>query len=158
MPKSVNRVVLLGNVGKSPEAKKLPSGDTVASFSLATSERFKDKSGQWQDKPEWHAITVFGKLADVVNQYVRKGSKLYVEGRIQTRSWDKDGETRYRTEIVARDIVLLSGKDQEDRATFADIGRSASQRPTDTTHFPPSVKQAQADRANPEITDDDIPF
>src|ERR1700761_1636330 len=115
MAKSVNKVILLGNVGKDPEIKVLPSGQPVANFSIATSDRYKDQQGNFQDRTEWHNLVAYGKLSDIIRDYVKKGSKLYVEGRLTTRSWD-DKETNkkvYRTEIVINDISLLSGRGEE---------------------------------------------
>src|ERR1700753_278577 len=111
MAKSVNKVILLGNIGKDPEVKFLPSGSAVANFSIATSERFKDTGGEFQDRAEWHNITAYGKLAEIIRDYVKKRSKLYVEGRLTTRSWDdKDsGKKVYRTEIVVNNLVLIGG-------------------------------------------------
>src|ERR1039458_3039119 len=115
MAKSVNKVILLGNVGKDPEIKVLPSGQPVANFSLATGERFKDQQGNFQERTEWHNLTAYGKLAEIVRDYVKKGNKIYAEGRLTTRSWDdKDsGKKVYRTEIVVNDISLLSGRGEE---------------------------------------------
>jgi len=109
MAKSVNKVILVGNVGQAPEVKYTPSGVPVAKLSLATNERFKDRNDQWQDRTEWHSVVAWQRLAEVVGEYVRKGSKLYVEGKLQTSTWEdrQHGEKKYRTEIVARDIVLL---------------------------------------------------
>ena len=108
----VNKVILLGNVGRDPELKSLPSGQAVANFSLATSRRWKDKGGERQEQTEWHNVVAFGRTAEVISQYVSKGSKLYVEGRIQTRSWDdkQSGEKKYRTEIVADSVQFLGDK------------------------------------------------
>ena len=116
MAKSVNKVFLLGNLGKDPEVKFLPSGQAVANFSIATNERFKDKAGEWQDRAEWHNLTAYGRTAEVVRDYVKKASKIHVEGRLTTRSWDdKDtGKKVYRTEIVINDLTLLSGRDNGD--------------------------------------------
>jgi single-strand DNA-binding protein len=112
MSKSVNKVLLLGNVGKDAEIKSLPSGATVANFSLATTERYKDKSGEWQDRTEWHNLVAYQRTAEVIRDYTEKGSKVFIEGRLTTRSWDdKDsGKKVYRTEIVVLDISLLSGR------------------------------------------------
>src|SRR5213595_2081512 len=109
MAKSVNKVILVGNLGKDPEVKYTPSGTPVAKFSLATNEGYKDKGGQWQDRTEWHNIVAWQRLAEIVGEYLKKGSKAYVEGRLQTSSWEdrQSGETKYRTEIIARDLVLL---------------------------------------------------
>ncbi len=114
MSKSVNKVILVGNVGNQPESKFTPSGVAVTKFTLATNEKYKDKSGEWVDKTEWHQITVWAKLAEIVNQYVTKGSKLYVEGKLQTESWEdkQSGEKKYRTGVTANEIVLLDSKPQ----------------------------------------------
>ena len=113
MAKSVNKVILVGNVGKDPEVKYTPSGTALAKFSIATNERFKDKSGEWQDRTEWHNVLAWERLAEIVGEYVRKGSKIYIEGKLQTSNWQdrQSGEKRYRTEIVARDLVLLGSRD-----------------------------------------------
>jgi single-strand DNA-binding protein len=104
----VNKAILIGNLGKDPELKYLPSGQAVANFSLATTERRTDKNGQRQDHTEWHNIVVYGKTAEVVNQYLKKGRSAYIEGRITTRSWDdRDGNKKYRTEIIANTVQFL---------------------------------------------------
>jgi single-strand DNA-binding protein len=109
----VNKVILIGNLGKDPELRYTPSGQPTASFSLATTEKWTDKNGQRQERTEWHNIVVWGKLAELVNQYLKKGRSAYVEGRISTRSWDdRDGNKKYRTEIVAREIQFLGGPGQ----------------------------------------------
>jgi single-strand DNA-binding protein len=158
MAKSVNKVILVGNLGKDPEVKYTPSGTPVAKFSLATNERYKDKNGEWQDRTEWHSIVAWQRLAEIVGEYVKKGSKLYIEGRLQTSSWEdkQSGEKKYRTEIIAQDLVLLGGRgetgDSEGRSRGAAAPASASsfdQRNSQPEEF------AQAD---PGITDDDIPF
>ncbi len=153
MAKSVNKVILLGNVGKDPEIKFASSGNAIASFSLATTERFKDKnSGEWQDRTEWHALTAFGKTAEIIRDYVKKGSKLYVEGSLRTSSWEdkQSGQKRYKTEVLVNDISLLSGRD--DAASGDGYSRSNStsydQRPSSPDDLAHSA----------EITDDDIPF
>ena len=110
--KSLNRVTLIGNLGQDPEVKYMQSGDAVASFSLATSESWKDKtSGEAQERTEWHRCVAWRKLAEIVGQYAKKGQKLYVEGRLTTRKWtDKEGQERYTTEIQVNDVILLSAK------------------------------------------------
>lgn len=113
MSKSINSVALLGNVGRDPETKTLPSGTVASTFSLATSERYKDKDGEWQDVSEWHNIVSYGKVAEVIRDYVSKGSKLYIQGKLTTRSWEKDGQKHYRTEVVVSEIVLLDGKGEK---------------------------------------------
>ena len=152
MAKSVNKVILLGNVGKDPEVKFLPSGSAVANFTLATSERFKDKAGEWQDRTEWHNLTAYQRLAEIVRDYVKKGSKIYVEGRIQTRSWDDQasGQKKYRTEIIVNDISLLSGRDE---------GSGGYSRSGSTAGFDQRTPAAKDDYSQQtEISDDDIPF
>src|SRR5260370_37561387 len=109
MPKSINKVILVGNVGADPEVKYTPSGIPVGKFSIATNERFKNESGEWQDRTEWHNIVAWQRLAEIVGEYVSKGSKVYIEGKLQTSSWEdrRSGEKKYRTEIVARRLVML---------------------------------------------------
>lgn len=113
MAKSVNKVILVGNVGQGPEVEYTASGVPVAKLSLATNERFKDRNDAWQDRTEWHSVVAWQRLAEIVGEYVRKGSKLYVEGKLQTSTWEdkQSGKRKYRTEIVARDIVLLGSRD-----------------------------------------------
>lgn len=149
MARSVNKVILVGNVGKEPEIKIASSGVTVANFSLATSDRIKDKSGEYQDRTEWHSLVAFQRTAEIIRDYVKKGSKLYVEGRLQTRSWDDQasGQKRYKTEILVNDIVLLSGRDETSGG--GNSSRSSyDQRPSS----PDDLVQST------EITDEDIPF
>jgi single-strand DNA-binding protein len=112
MAKSINKVILVGNVGKDPEVKYTPSGVALAKFSLATNERFKDKSGEWQDRTEWHNVLAWQRLAEIVGEYVHQGTRLYIEGKLQTSNWEdrNSGEKKFRTEIVARDIVLLGSR------------------------------------------------
>ena len=108
--KSLNKVMLIGNLGRDPEVRYLPSGQAVANFSIATNDRYQDKEGNWKDRAEWHRIVMFGKLAEIVGQYLNKGSRIYVEGRLQTRDWEKDGQKRSTTEIVALSMIMLGGK------------------------------------------------
>ena len=116
--KSLNKVQLIGNVGKDPELKYTPSGVAVASFSMATTEKWKDNDGNPQEKTEWHNLVAWRKLAEIVGEYVKKGKPLYVEGKIQTRSYEKDGVKRYSTEIVADEIIMLgSGEQRKPEAT-----------------------------------------
>jgi len=142
MAKSVNKVILVGNVGQDPEVKYTASGVPVAKVSLATNERFKDKNDQWQDRTEWHNVLAWQRLAEIVGEYVHKGSKIYVEGKLQTSSWQdrQNGEKRYRTEIVAREIVLLGSRDSSDGAK---------------EELPNSDFRAEASSAEPV---DEIPF
>lgn len=151
MAKSVNKVILLGNVGKDPEIKATGSGIAVATFSIATSERFKDKSGNWQDRTEWHNLVAYQRTAEIVRDYVKKGSKLYVEGRLQTSSWDDKttGQKRYKTEIIVSDLSLLSGKGEG--------GDGGGYSRSNTASFDQRGGAEDYSQAT-EITDDDIPF
>lgn len=143
MPKSVNKVILVGNVGQDPEVKYTPSGTPVAKLSLATNERFKDRSDEWQERTEWHSIIAWQRLAEIVGEYVKKGSKLYIEGKLQTSSWEdrQSGSKRYRTEVVARDIVLLGSHENTDDSRPKRNGR-----------------EQETYASSSEITDEDIPF
>jgi len=116
--RGVNKVFLIGNVGASPEIKTFDNGGSVANLSLATSEIWKDKNGEVQTATEWHRLSAFGKLVDVIEKYVKKGDKIYVEGKNKTRSWeDKDGIKRYTTEIVIRELTMLGSKDDSTGST-----------------------------------------
>lgn len=118
MSKSVNKVILIGNAGKDPEVSYTPTGTAVAKLTIATNERFKEKSGEWADRTEWHNVVLFQRLAEIAGEYVKKGGKLYIEGRLQTRSWDDKttGAKKYMTEIVGNELVLLSGSGQTEKA------------------------------------------
>lgn len=151
MAKSVNKVILIGNLGKDPDVKYTPSGVPVARFSIATNERYKDKSGEWQDRTEWHNLVAWQRTAEIVGEYVKKGSKIYIEGRLQTSSWEdkQSGEKKYRTEIVVQDLVLLSGRgDGESEGRSRGAAAAVDQRPPQ----PESINQETG------ITDEDIPF
>jgi len=164
MARSVNKVTLLGNVGKDPEIRSTPSGVMVASLTLATSDRFQDAQGNWQDRTEWHNLKAFKRTAEIVRDYVKKGTKLYVEGKITTNSWE-DKEThvkKYRTEILVNELVLLTGREegaggggQGGYSRAASSGSSAAsfdQRPAAAASGGDEYAQSA------EISDDDIPF
>lgn len=129
MAKGINKVILVGHLGQDPEVKYMPSGSAVANVSLATTESWKDKNtGEKKDKTEWHKVVFYARLAEIVGQYLRKGSQVYVEGRLQTRKWqDKTGQDRYTTEIVASEMQMLGGKGSGEGKTAqtADTGASA---------------------------------
>lgn len=111
----INKVTLIGRVGKVPEIKVFDNGTKAASFSLATTEKYTDKSGEKKELTEWHNVVIYGKIADVVEQYVKKGNLLYVEGKLKTRSWDdKDGNKKYITEIIGSTMQMLSGKNSSE--------------------------------------------
>ena len=151
MARGVNKVILVGNLGKDPELSYLPSGQSVAKFSLATSRSYKDKSGEVKEETEWHNIVAWGKLGEICAQYLKKGRQAYVEGRIQTRTWEgRDGNKRTSVDIVAEDVQMLGGRGD---GSSEGAGRPAS----------PSRERAPADATSDEsgsaqITDDDIPF
>ncbi|HZP16668.1 MAG TPA: single-stranded DNA-binding protein [Terriglobales bacterium] len=148
--RSINKVILLGNLGKDPEVKYTPQGKPVAKFSLATNERYKDKDGQWQDRTEWHNIVLWERLAEIAGEYLKKGSKVYIEGRIRTDSWDdkQSGQKKYMTTIIGQDLVLLSGREGGESSRGAAAGNNFDQRT-------PEPEPAPA--ASP-ISDEDIPF
>lgn len=154
MAKGVNKVLLLGNVGKDPEIRSTTGGTLVASFSLATADRQKDQQGNWQDKTEWHNLVAFSRTAEIIRDYVKKGSQLYIEGKIQTRSWDdkESGQKKYRTEILVNELTLL-GKPGEGSGSGA---YSKSNTAGFDQRTPAS--NSQSDYADANITDDDIPF
>jgi single-strand DNA-binding protein len=144
---SVNKVILVGRLGKDPEVRYTPSGSAVANFSVATSENWKDKGGEKQERTEWHNIVVWGKLAEICGQYLNKGKLVYLEGRLQTREWDdRDGVKRKTTEIVASEMVMLGSKGE---------GGGGGGAPRENTRQPVQSPERTADVG---ITDDDIPF
>ncbi len=150
---SVNKVILIGNVGKDPEIRYMQSGEPIANFSLATNEVWNDKSGQRQERTEWHRIVVWGKKAEVVSKYLRKGRQVYVEGRLQTRQWDdKDGNKKYTTEIKADRITLLGGGGGGGGGRSFDKGADRGDR------GPSGPGGGQDEPPMEPITDDDIPF
>jgi single-strand DNA-binding protein len=156
---SLNRAELLGNVGKDPEVRSTQSGDRVASLSLATSERWKDREGEKQERTTWHNVVVWGPLADVVDRYVKKGSKLYVSGSLQTRKWQgKDGADRYTTEVVLRGFdakLILLG----DRSGGQERGDAHEpQRGEDTSRYGYAGPQQPAGGGDDRDLDADIPF
>lgn len=123
MARGVNKVILLGSLGADPEMRFTQSGSAVANMRLATNEEWKDKEGQKQERTEWHSIAIFGKLAEIAGQYLRKGAQVYVEGSLRTRKWqDKDGADRYTTEIVANEMRMLGGKQQGEQRQTVEIG------------------------------------
>ena len=147
MARGVNKVILVGNLGKDPEVRYLPNGNAVANFTIATSESWKDKdTGEKKEKTEWHRIVVWGKLAEICGEYLRKGKQVYIEGRLQTRKWqDKDGHDKYTTEVVCDEMQMLGGR--------GDGGDAEQSPPADNRGAgKPAPAKAGAD------FDDDIPF
>jgi single-strand DNA-binding protein len=153
MAKSVNKVILLGNVGKDPEIRATAGGMTVANFSIATTDRIKGQDGQFTDKTEWHNLVAFQRTAEIVRDYVKKGNKLYIEGRLQTSSWDDktSGQKKYKTEIIVSDLSLLSG-----RGEGGESGGGYSK--SNTASYDQRTPSSQPEYADVGITDDDIPF
>lgn len=112
---SVNKVILVGNLGKDPDTRFMPNGDAATNFTIATTESWKDKSGDKKESTEWHRISAFGKLGEICGEYLKKGSAVYIEGKLKTRKWqDKDGQDRYTTEIIADRMQMLGGKPERD--------------------------------------------
>lgn len=141
---SLNKVMLIGNLGKDPEVRYTASGQAVASFSLATSEKFKGKTGEWEERTEWHNITLWGKLAEIAGEYLSKGKTVYIEGRLQTRKWqDKNGNDRYTTDIVGDKMQMLSPKSER-------RGGEVSSQPV--------ASGGGGSYETPPFQDDDIPF
>ncbi len=169
MAKGVNKVMLLGNVGKDPEMRATQGGMVIAQFTLATADRQKDQTGNWTDKTEWHNLVCFGRTAEIVRDYVKKGSQLFIEGKIQTRSWDdkESGQKRFKTEILVNELSLLGGRGGGEGgsggsqyaggSSYGSQGGAAKGGGNNTASFD-QRSQPQNDYANEGITDDDIPF
>lgn len=138
---SVNKAILVGNLGRDPELKYMPNGDAVCNFSIATTDSWKDRDGNPQDKTEWHNIVAFRKLAEICGEYLKKGKQVYIEGKIQTRSWeDKDGVKKYTTEIVANQMQMLGRRDEA----------------IEDSYSPPPSAPSEPPKTNDD--DDDLPF
>lgn len=142
----INKVILVGNLGQDPEVKYTAGGAAVTTLSLATSESWKDKdTGQDQEKTEWHRVVLWRRLAEIAGEYLKKGSKVYIEGQLQTRKWEQDGQTRYTTEVVGRDMQFLDSRgntSSDNSSTYEDVNQDIGSQ-----NLPDSG-----------ITDDDIPF
>jgi len=152
--KSVNKVILIGNLGKDPEVKYTPSGTPVAKITLATNERFKDKSGAWQDRTEWHNVVLWQRLAEIAGEYLKKGGKVYIEGRLQTRSWDdQNGAKRYTTEVVADNMVMLGRPRGEGGGDGASSGYARREN-----SGAGKAENAMAGSSVPPAPEDDLPF
>ncbi|MGQ0504576.1 MAG: single-stranded DNA-binding protein [Myxococcaceae bacterium] len=155
MAGGVNKAILIGNLGADPEVRFTPGGQAVANFRIATSESWQDKSGQKQERTEWHRIVVWGKLAELCGEYLKKGRQCYVEGRLQTREWtDKEGKKNYTTEVVANGVTFLGGRDGAGASGGNGMGRS---RGSDDFAAPPPGVDEGAGSA-PPAGEDDIPF
>lgn len=148
---SVNKVIIMGGLTRDPEIRYAASGDAIANFSLATSERWKDKQGVWQEKTEYHNVVAYRRLAEVMGEYLKKASQVYIEGKLQTRKWEKDGIKRYSTEIVADHMQMLGGKKDNEENT--DSSNASNNANASEGFHPASRKQGNFDDF-----DDDIPF
>lgn len=147
---SVNKVILIGNLGDDPDVRYMPSGDAITNIRLATTDNWKDKNGEKQERTEWHRVAFFGKLAEIAGQYLKKGSQVYIEGRLQTRKWqDKGGQDRYTTEIIADRMQMLVGRGESQQPGSSDS------KPADRPHAGRPAAQKGGDFDNFE---DDIPF
>jgi single-strand DNA-binding protein len=164
MAGSINKVILIGHLGADPETRFTQGGSAVTNFRMATSERFNDRSGQAQERTEWHRIVTFGKLAEICRDYLSKGRQVYVEGRIQTRSWDdKDGQKKYMTEIVAQTVTFLGGREGGGGRPQGGGGRpqGSGGRPQGGDDYGPpdgGVDGGFDPGSAPPISDDDVPF
>ena len=164
---SVNKVILVGNLGRDPEVRFMPNGEAVANFSIATTENWKDKSGVKQEKTEWHNIVMYRRLAEIAGEYLKKGRPVYIEGRLQTRKWEKDGVTRYTTEIIGDQMQMLGSKSDSGGTSYdggqadapEDFNQAASQSSARQSAPAPAANQnAPAGGAAFDNFEDDIPF
>lgn len=169
---SVNKVILVGNLGRDPEVRFMPNGEAVCNFSIATTDNWKDKSGAKQERTEWHNIVMYRKLAEIAGEYLKKGRPVYVEGRLQTRKWEKDGVTRYTTEIIADQMQMLGGREGGSSNASYDGGMDQSSGGGDYNQAPASEQSAYQAPAKPtqfaakpaasgsgfDDFEDDIPF
>ncbi|MBU6153309.1 MAG: single-stranded DNA-binding protein [Bdellovibrionales bacterium] len=168
---SINKVILIGNLGQNPEVKHSASGQAICNLSIATNESWTDKNGQKQEKTEWHRVVVFGKLAEICGQYLQKGRQAYIEGKLQTRSWqDKDNQTRYTTEVVAQSVQFLGGNAGAGRSSNQEYGNSNSNYGAQNQNYGGSSNYGSNSGGNsnygagasfqsePTFTEEDVPF
>jgi len=149
---SVNKVILIGRLGKDPETRYMSSGEAVTNATLATSENWKDKSGEKQERTEWHNLVFYRRLAEIAGEYLKKGSQIYVEGKLQTRKWqDKEGKDRYTTEIIVNEMTMLGGKQDQS----SDSSYQSSTKPAQS---PSKAAENAASKGTFDNFDDDIPF
>ena len=151
--RGVNKVILVGNLGQDPDVKYMPNGDAVVNVTLATSETWKDKAtGEKREKTEWHRVVMFRRLGEIAGEYLRKGSKVYIEGKLQTRKWQgQDGTDRYTTEVVANEMQMLDSRGGQNAGGSAGYNQPAAAKPT------PAAQPKQAAPVDDSF-DDDIPF
>jgi single-strand DNA-binding protein len=152
---SVNKVIIIGNLGRDPETRYMPEGGAITNISVATTEKWKDKNGEMQEKTEWHRVAFFGKLAEIAGEYLKKGSQVYVEGRLQTRKWqDKDGQDKYMTEIVANQMQMLGSRQGMGGGGRAAEGGGAEEAASSR----PAGKAPAKSGGKFDDFEDDIPF
>ena len=151
---TLNRVSLIGSLGSDPELKHTPQGVAVASFNIATNEGYKDQSGQWQDKTEWHRIVLWRGMAETASKFLKKGSKIYLEGKLQTRSWDKDGQKHYTTEIVGDKMEFLGGNNNNPQQPNNNQQNNNQQQ----RQQPPQGQSPTYDIPDTDFDDQDLPF
>ncbi len=156
----VNKVILVGRLGRDPETRYTSSGQAVCNFTMATDESFKSRTGEKQQRTEWHRIVMWSKLAEIAQQYLKKGQLVYIEGRLQTRQWDdkRDGSKKTTTEIVATAMKMLGGGRGEGAPAGAAAGAGAPGRAHEEFEAGPAADESQAPAPGPEISDEDIPF
>ncbi|MBP20640.1 MAG: single-stranded DNA-binding protein [Pseudomonadales bacterium] len=148
MARGINKVILIGNLGQDPETRYLPDGNAVTNVSVATSKSWKDRdSGQTNERTEWHKVVFFRRLAEIAGEYLHKGSKVYIEGELRTRQWEKDGQKHYTTEVVANEMQMLDSRGDSDGFNQSSSSSSSSSKSSQEFDSPP-----------PEDFDDDIPF
>ena len=153
---SVNKVILIGNIGKDPEVRYMPSGDAMVNLTLATTDNWKDKNGEKQERTEWHRVAIFGKLAEIAGEYLKKGSQVYFEGSLKTRKWtNKEGQDQYTTEIVADKMQMLGGRSG---SASMDSSSSSESKPARSSAPTQNTSQPKAGGNSFDDLDDDIPF
>jgi len=163
MARGINKVILIGNLGRDPETKYAQNGSAVTNFSVATSESWRDKgSGEQQERTEWHNIVCFARLAEIAGEYLRKGSKVYIEGSLRTNSWEQDGQKKYKTEVMARELQMLDSRGGMGGGMDSGMGGGQQAPRGAPTGFENNAAPAMADNA-PTLSDDtdfedDIPF
>lgn len=160
---SVNKVILMGNLGRDPEVRFMPNGDAVCNFSIATTDSWKDKAGEKQEKTEWHNIVMYRRLAEIAGEYLKKGRPVYIEGRLQTRKWQtKEGQDRYTTEIIADSMQMLGGRDDnsssQSSASQKDDFNQAPDRASSNDSQPAADTSSNSGASSFDEFEDDIPF
>lgn len=162
MARGINKVILIGNLGRDPETRYAQGGGPVTNFSVATSENWRDKaSGEQQERTEWHNVVCFGRLAEIAGEYLRKGSKVYIEGSLRTSSWEQDGQKRFKTEVMVRDMQMLDGRGGaagEGAPTGFEPRRQSESRPDSRPDNRSESRPGNAPTLPEDDFDDDIPF